>query len=170
MAQSISQNGVLNMKMTQTRLWMLTLAGGLTASLTAMLVSPASAAASSLTVNLSGVRSQKGNIVVCLWQTQAKNFPLCSKAAAFQSSTVKANGSSVAATFQNVPSGEYAITAFHDENQDGKLNRGMMGNPKEGIAISNVTFDKSRREKPSFDQAKFTVNGAKTMSLSFNYF
>jgi uncharacterized protein (DUF2141 family) len=159
------------MKMMQTRLWMLTLVGGLTASLMAnLLAPPASAEESSLTVNLSGVRSQKGNIVVCLWQTQAKNFPLCAKAASFQSSTVKASGSSVTATFQNVPAGQYAITAFHDENQDGKLNRGMMGNPKEGIAISNVTFDKSRREKPSFDKAKFTVNGAKTMSLSFNYF
>jgi uncharacterized protein (DUF2141 family) len=160
------------MTMMQTRIWILTLRGGFAASLMASLLAPpALATQSSITVNLTGVRSQKGNIVVCLWQNQAKDFPICSKTASFQSSTVKASGSNVAATFPNVPSGEYAITAFHDENQDGTLNRGMMGNPKEGLAISNVTFDQSRRrERPSFDKAKFTVNGAKTMSMSFNYF
>lgn len=149
-----------------TRLLLGTFLSSMAASL---MIPPASAGQSSITVNVSGVRSQKGNIVVCLWKSQAKDFPLCSKTTSFQQSTVRAVGSSVAATFQDVPSGEYAISAFHDENQDGQLNRGAMGRPKEGIAISNLNLNQGRRERPSFNKAKFTVNGAKTMSVSLMY-
>jgi uncharacterized protein (DUF2141 family) len=147
------------------------LLGSLMGSTAALLIiPPVSAGQSSITVNLSGVRSQKGNIVVCLWKSQAaKDFPLCSKTASFQQSTVKAAGSRVSAIFRDVPSGEYAISAFHDENQDGQLNRGAMGRPKEGLAISNLDLNQGRRERPSFNKAKFTVNGAKTMSMSLMY-
>jgi uncharacterized protein (DUF2141 family) len=139
-------------------------------------VLPASAEQSSVTVNLSGVRSQKGNVVVCLWGKENKDFPICSTSAAYKSTTIKANGSNLVATFQNVPSGEYAISAFHDENGNGKLDTNWMGMPKEGLAAPNApAMDKEknqnqgRRERPSFDKLKFKLDSSTTVSASFMY-
>jgi uncharacterized protein (DUF2141 family) len=136
-------------------------------------VLPASAEQSSVTVNISGARSQKGNVVVCLWSKENKDFPICSSAAAYKSTTLKANSSNLVTTFQNVPSGEYAISAFHDENGNGKLDTNWMGMPKEGIAAPNMDKEKNqnqgRRERPSFDKMKFNLNSSTTVSVSFMY-
>jgi uncharacterized protein (DUF2141 family) len=156
------------MKMMRNRLWMRLFLGGLFVS---FIDPPAMAQQATVTVNVSGLHSQKGNIVVCLWNKD-KDFPICSETASFKHVTVKAASSTVTATFQNVAPGEYALSAFHDENQDGKINRGFMGRPKEGIAFSGKKPDQSQsdRGRPSFDKEKFTVNGAKTISMSLKYF
>jgi uncharacterized protein (DUF2141 family) len=39
--------------------------------------------------------------------------------------------------FHNVPPGAYMISAVHDENDDGKLDKGLFGMPKEGYGVSN---------------------------------
>lgn len=153
------------MKKIRTKMWMRLLLSSLAGGL---IVSPALAEPSSVTVNVSGLHSQKGDVVVCLWNQQDKDFPICSNTASFQHLLVAANAATVAVTFQNVPSGEYAISAFHDENQDGKINRDFIGRPREGIAFSNM--NQGGRSRPSFDQAKFAVSGAKTISLSLMYF
>jgi uncharacterized protein (DUF2141 family) len=156
------------MKMTPIELWTSALIG--TLAITVM-APRALAEQSSITVNLSGVRSQKGNVVVCLWGKENKDFPICSTAGAYKSTTLKANNSSLVASFQNIPSGEYAVSAFHDENGDGKLNTNWMGMPKEGIAAANMDKSQSqgRRERPSFDKMKFKLNGSTTISTSFMY-
>jgi uncharacterized protein (DUF2141 family) len=145
------------------RMWVRPLLIGIVVSLTS---SPVSAEQPSVTINVSGLRSQKGQVVVCLWRQQDKNFPMCSNSASFEQMTVKAAASKVTVAFQNIPTGDYAVSAFHDENQDGSINRGFMGMPKEGIAFSNMTQERGR---PSFDKAKFTLNGPKTISLSLMY-
>jgi uncharacterized protein (DUF2141 family) len=148
----------------------LALLGVLTVSQTVL---PASAEQSSVTVNISGIRSQKGNVVICLWGKENKDFPFCSSAAAYKSTTLKADSSNLVATFQNVPSGEYAVSAFHDENGNGKLDTNWMGMPKEGIAAPNMDKEKNqnqgRRERPSFDKMKFKLNSSTTVSASFMY-
>jgi uncharacterized protein (DUF2141 family) len=136
-------------------------------------IPPASAEQSSITVNISGVRSQKGNVVVCLWSKENKDFPFCSSTTAYKSTSIKADNSSLVTTFQNIPSGEYALSAFHDENGNGKLDTNWMGMPKEGMAAANMNKEKNqnqgRRERPSFDKMKFTLNGSTTVSASFMY-
>jgi uncharacterized protein (DUF2141 family) len=39
--------------------------------------------------------------------------------------------------FHGVPPGAYMISAVHDENDDGKLDKGLFGMPKEGYGVSN---------------------------------
>ncbi len=155
------------MKLMRSELWIRLMVGGLATSLMSL---PVSAEPSSVTVNVSRLHSLKGKLVICLWKRQDKGFPICSNTASFQHITVKVTAAMVTATFQNIPSGEYAISAFHDENQDGTLNRGFWGRPKEGIAFSSQEPNQGDRGRPSFDRSKFTVNGAKTISLSVLYF
>ncbi|MEW5807728.1 MAG: DUF2141 domain-containing protein [Acidobacteriota bacterium] len=54
----------------------------------------------------------------------------------------------------NLPFGEYAITAYHDENGNMKIDRGVFGIPKEPLGFSNnvrIFFKMPRFEKVKFD-------------------
>jgi uncharacterized protein (DUF2141 family) len=55
----------------------------------------------------------------------------------------------------DVPYGEYAVAVFHDENGNGRNDRGLFGLPKEPYGFSN----NARRKlgAPRWEQAKFAV-------------
>jgi uncharacterized protein (DUF2141 family) len=55
--------------------------------------------------------------------------------------------------FADLPYGSYGISAFHDENQDGKLNT-FLGVPREGVGFSNNPI---LRPGISFEVARFEV-------------
>jgi uncharacterized protein (DUF2141 family) len=54
-----------------------------------------------------------------------------------------------------LPAGRYAIAALHDENSNHKLDRNMIGWPKEGFGFSNNP--KVGLSAPSFDTAAMKV-------------
>ena len=56
-----------------------------------------------------------------------------------------------------VPDGEYAIAAFLDTNANNKMDKNFIGIPKEQYGFSNNAM--GRMSAPSFDQAKFSVQG-----------
>src|SRR5438445_12019318 len=43
--------------------------------------------------------------------------------------------------FESLPYGIYAVAVHHDENADGKLNKGLSGRPKDGYGVSNKVID-----------------------------
>jgi uncharacterized protein (DUF2141 family) len=152
------------MKAIHAELWMYSLLVG-----AATLVSvPVSAPQSALSVSVGGINSQQGNIVVCLWREQDRDFPICASDLSFQYTSTAASAATVSVTFQDVPSGNYALSAFHDENGNGRIDRGFMDRSEEGIAFSNMNPE--RRERPSFGRSLFTLNGTQTVSLSILYF
>jgi uncharacterized protein (DUF2141 family) len=57
--------------------------------------------------------------------------------------------------FKDVPYGIYAISGYHDENKNGKLDTGMFGIPKEGLVTSNNAVGKMGPVK--FEDAKFEL-------------
>ncbi|MEL6370620.1 MAG: DUF2141 domain-containing protein [Pseudomonadota bacterium] len=54
-----------------------------------------------------------------------------------------------------LPDGEYAFVAYLDENRDGKLNRSIIGSPKEPFGFSNGV--RPKLSKPDFEDAKVDV-------------
>jgi len=60
---------------------------------------------------------------------------------------------SIEVTIENIPPGEYAISIFHDENDNGKLDTNFIGIPKEPYGFSNNPVIKLR--PPTFMEAKF---------------
>lgn len=83
----------------------------------------------SLTVELQNVRFDKGGtLYVLIVDKNDKPIhrvtrPLSERNAVFQ--------------FTNLPVGEYAARAFHDENNNGELDKGIFGQPIEGWGVSN---------------------------------
>ncbi len=68
-------------------------------------------------------------------------------------------------TFE-VPPGEYAVSAWHDINNDQKFNLSLMFRPKEGWAMSG----KPVRGKPSFKKAKIIApSGEMNITLPMSY-
>jgi uncharacterized protein (DUF2141 family) len=52
------------------------------------------------------------------------------------------------------------VGVFHDENGNGKLDKNLVGLPKEGVGFSNTPG--GRRLPPKFADARFAHDGAIT--------
>ena len=73
------------------------------------------------------------------------------------------------AVVMNVPAGIYAAQAFHDEDDNGRLDRTLLGLPKEAMGFSNNA--PMRMGPPSFDAASFKVGTEdRTIGFSLRYF
>ena len=71
-------------------------------------------------------------------------------------------------TFENIPKGKYAVNVLHDENRNGKIEKGFIL-PIEGIGFSNfetIGFTK----RPNFLKASFDVNENKYVKVKMIYF
>ena len=58
-------------------------------------------------------------------------------------------------TFEYLPEGKYAVSILHDENENGKVDKGLI-KPKEGIGFSNyksIGFS----NRPNFSKASFLL-------------
>jgi uncharacterized protein (DUF2141 family) len=76
------------------------------------------------------------------------------------------NGASTV-TFRNLPVGEYAVNILHDENNDGKIKKGIIL-PKEGIGFSNYKSI-GLSNKPKFTKAAFKLTGNKNIIINILY-
>jgi len=68
--------------------------------------------------------------------------------------------------FEGLKTGMYAVSIFHDENGNGKLDANFIGIPSEPYAFSNNA--KGMFGPPSFDDCKFSLSGERkeiTISL-----
>ena len=77
------------------------------------------------------------------------------------------NGSS-GITFKDIPPGTYAVNILHDENKNGKIDKGLLF-PKEGIGFSNF-LSIGLTNKPNFSKASFDVKENKTIHVKMIYF
>jgi len=87
-----------------------------------------------LTVVVTGLRSEKGKVKVAL-HASADTFPT-KRDKVYAGLTVPVNGHRATAIFPELPPGDYAVAAFHDEDNDGRLDRSVIGIPSEGTAAS----------------------------------
>ena len=82
-----------------------------------------------------GLRSAKGNVLICL-TANSKAFPDCSKDANAIKRVVKANAAG-SVVFVGAAPGTYALSLIHDENGNGKLDTAM-AIPREGSLIHSL--------------------------------
>ncbi len=115
---------------------------------------PEPAFAVELTVEIKGIASSTGDIYVALYDKAEKWMKT-----SLSGSKVAAKKGSVSVTFKDLPDGDYAISLYHDENSNGKMDSNVIGIPTEPYAFSN---DAAGNFGPaSFEQAKFKVDGEK---------
>ena len=108
--------------------------------------------AASLTVKVSNPETleKKGQLVVLVFNND-DGFP-------FEKELRKEKqdiGSLTSFNFSNLPPGEYAVMAYHDKNENGKLDRNWIGMPREKVSLSNRKLGEKGR--PRFKKAKFQI-------------
>lgn len=118
---------------------------------------PARLAMIDVKARVSGLRSAKGQVLACLTD-RPETFPDCKADPDARSLKVSANGP-IVLDFGAVPPGLYAISLFHDENGNGKLDKRLMI-PREGYGFSRDA--PVMMKAPSFRSAAFEVGGAET--------
>lgn len=119
-----------------------------------------------LTVRLSALRSSQGQ-VGCTLYNSAKGFPK-DPSLALQRRWCAIDKAESVCAFDPIPPGTYAVTCFHDENNNRKLDTGTFGIPTEGTVASNHA--KGFMGPPTFDSAKFSFAGVATeLSLRMGY-
>src|SRR5450755_1266464 len=70
--------------------------------------------------------------------------------------------------FPRLNAGAYAISVFHDENSNGRLDTNLMGIPREGVGASNNA--KGHFGPPKFDAAAFRFSGSRLeVKITVNY-
>ncbi|MFY7671429.1 DUF2141 domain-containing protein [Tenacibaculum sp. MEBiC06402] len=115
----------------------------------------------SITVEFHGMESDKGNLYVALYDKE-KDFLKKS----IKGEIVKITDKKATAVFTNIPEGEYAISAFHDENDNKKMDTRIFGIPKEPIGMSNDA--KGFMGPPKYKDAKFSVKGDVSLKIKMN--
>lgn len=114
-----------------------------------------------LTVRISGLKSNTGAVLVGLYNSDGS---FLKKAYKGVTSEIKSNGATV--TFSNIPMGEYAISAYHDKNKNGKLDTNFIGIPKEDYASSNNA--KGVMGPPKYEDARFDLKKDSKIEIIFN--
>ncbi len=105
----------------------------------------------SLEVTIENIRNTTGNIRVGLFDSESTFLK-----EATIGKVVKAAAGKVTVIFENVKPGEYALSAIHDENENGDIDSNAIGIPKEGFAFGNNAM--GMFGPPSFEKAKVTVS------------
>lgn len=109
---------------------------------------------SEVTVTVSGLRNDEGDVLLSLFRSK-DGFPE-DASKAFRTFQASSSTKGVTATWAKVPYGTYAVAVLHDENRNKKLDKGWFGIPKEGTGASNNPNPK--RRAPRFDEAQVTVD------------
>jgi uncharacterized protein (DUF2141 family) len=115
-------------------------------------------------VEVTGVRSSEGvvRVDVCTPATFLKT--ICSP-----SGLAPAVEGTTTITVEHVPPGVYAVQAYHDRNDNDRLDRGMFGIPREDFGFSNDPPLGFRG--PSFARSSFTHGAeAQTIRLRLRHF
>jgi uncharacterized protein (DUF2141 family) len=136
------------------------------AALSALLMSfPVAANAADLTIKLSGAKNAEGAVSAAIYASK-ESFPKeGQQVAAFRE---KASTGTLSITFHDLPPGRYAVTAFHDENGNGKLDRDATGIPSEGYGVSNDA--RELLSPPYWDKASFELGAEpKTVTVKIEY-
>jgi uncharacterized protein (DUF2141 family) len=111
---------------------------------------------STLTIRIVGAKNSKGQVAVALFHG-ADGFP-GDKTKALRTLQARIDPGSMSAqvSVADLPHGAYAVAVFHDENMNGRLDKNMLGVPKEGYGFSNIT--KRSMGPPKFEDARFELN------------
>lgn len=120
----------------------------------------------SLTVEVENLRNSKGIVQITLYNKDGsipdehyKNY--------FKMEKVNITNGKSQCTFSNLPKGNYAVNILHDENNNGKIDKGLLL-PKEGIGFSNYSSI-GLTNRPNFKKASFELTQNKTIKVKVIY-
>ena len=114
-----------------------------------------------ITVSVENLSSEEGKVYFALFNED--NFL---KKAPIQGEVSEIKEGVAQITFSEVPTGTYAITAYHDKNGNQQMDFESNGMPKENYGVSNNQMN--LHGPPLWEDAKFEFDGSeKALQLQF---
>lgn len=114
-----------------------------------------------LTVEVRGIRSGDGRLYVAVHAPQTRDtFPAGEGVAAFRQD---AQVGALRFVVRDLPPGQYAVNAFHDENDNGELDTNLFGIPTEGYGFTNDP--KTTFGPPDFEDAAVDLGDASELAV-----
>ena len=104
-----------------------------------------------IVVNVSNLNSNQGKVFVAIFDSESS---FLKKGIKSLQSEVNDNACSV--IFKDIPESVYAISMYHDENDNDVMDKNFMGIPKEDYGCSNNA--KGFMGPPKWQDAKFELN------------
>ncbi len=121
----------------------------------------------SLTVRVDALRNSKGVVQFSLYNKKG-SIPDEKFERFYRQKVMAVTEKSSWAVFENLPKGTYAVTIHHDEDRDGKIDKGIIL-PTEGVGVSN--YDSiGLTNRPNFSGASFKVAADMKKSVKIIYF
>ncbi|SDD40894.1 Uncharacterized conserved protein, DUF2141 family [Mucilaginibacter pineti] len=116
-------------------------------------------------ITVTGIRSPKGKIQLDVFKDQASyNNEQPYKKLGFDKKAL-VNGT-LTINCELAP-GIYGFTIIDDENANGKIDKNIIGMPKEGFGFSNFFMQKMK--KPSFDDFKVDLKSQQKIGIKVKY-
>ena len=113
-----------------------------------------------LTVTVTNIQNAKGKISFGLFRKQ-DSFPI--KGKQLKGVFIETTKSKTKYTFQNLEKDDYAVAVYHDENNNGILDKNLVGAPTEAYGFSRNA--RGMFSAPSFDEAKIELKDNKSIEI-----
>jgi uncharacterized protein (DUF2141 family) len=104
-------------------------------------------------LTVTGFENEDGQVLIALF-LDARGWPHDEKLA-FRALALPIRDRQAAAEFEDVPAGPFALSVFHDENLDRKLDAGFLGVPSEAYGFSRDA--RGTFGPPSFEEARLEL-------------
>ena len=105
-----------------------------------------------LTIKVENIEELKGDIRIGIFNSNEK---FLKQGHSFNEYKIAVTDTTETIIIDDLPKGEYAFIMYHDKNDDGKMNRNLIGIPKEPFGFSNNVRPKF--SKPTFEECKFIL-------------
>ena len=115
-------------------------------------------------VKVTNINVKAGGMVKIGLYNDKSTFPILGEE--IQGKDIEVAKTEVTYSFENVPTGIYAIAVFQDENNDGKQNTNIFGAPSESYGFSNNKY--GMFGPPDFEDVSIELLAGKTISLTIN--
>jgi uncharacterized protein (DUF2141 family) len=115
-------------------------------------------------LTFTGIENAEGFVEIGVFNSE-KTFP--EKGKEYRGERVKlTQKDTLNYSIENIPAGTYAIAAWHDKNGNRKMDKNLLGIPKEKYGFSKNRFGKFG--PPGFEKIAFNVTAGKVVKLTIN--
>lgn len=119
-----------------------------------------------LTVEVSELQNSIGEVQFALYNKDG-SIPDQDYEKYFKMLTASISNGSSSVTFNGLPAGIYVVNILHDENKNGKIDKGFIL-PKEGLGFSNYESI-GPTNRPKYSKASFELTSDMTIEVKVIY-
>ena len=118
-----------------------------------------------LAIEIQNIEVVEGYIRIGVFNSEEK---FLKRNSTFKNYIIAVESNTETIVIDDLPKGEYEFILYHDKNSDGKMNRKLIGIPKEPFGFSNNV--RPKLAKPTFEECKFVLEDNLELKIKLGYY